>query len=165
MATPFKMKSSPTKGKLGDFFKSITKKATPETKVKRAKAKSTRKAGESQYQANIRAQREGNRAKQKRNKEDAAYYGSDADKKANSKANQKTGTSTTPKGGNTTTKTTTTTTKPKPAKVTGYENATSVNAMVKQRTIFEAKPENKGKRYPGQDEINKRLKKDPKKFN
>lgn len=47
---------------------------------------------------------------------------------------------------------------------TGYENATSVNAMVTQRTKFRADPKNKGKKYPGQAEINKRLKKDPKKF-
>ena len=61
MRTPFKLKSSPTKGKLGDFFK----KATPETKAKRAKAKATRKAGESQHQANVRTRREANRASKK----------------------------------------------------------------------------------------------------
>ena len=54
--------------------------------------------------------------------------------------------------------------KPKPTKKTGYENATSVNAMVTQRTKFRADAKNKGKKYPGQAEINKRLKKDPKKF-
>ena len=65
MKTPFKMKSSPTKGKLKDFFKNITKKATPETKAKRAKAKKTRKAGESQYQADVRTGREDNRAEKR----------------------------------------------------------------------------------------------------
>jgi len=64
MATPFKMKSSPTKGKLGDFFRNITKKATPETKAKRVEAKSTRKAGESQYKADVRRGKE-RRAKEK----------------------------------------------------------------------------------------------------
>ena len=65
MKTPFKMKSSPAKGKLGDFFKSVTKKATPETKAKRAEAKKTRKAGESQYQANVRVRKEANRTSKK----------------------------------------------------------------------------------------------------
>lgn len=46
----------------------------------------------------------------------------------------------------------------------GYSNAKSVNAMVVQRTKFNADPKNKGKKYPGQAEINKRLKKNPKKF-
>jgi len=65
MATPFKMKSSPTKGKLGDFFRNITKKATPETKAKRVEAKSTRKAGESQYKADVRTRRATNKASKK----------------------------------------------------------------------------------------------------
>ena len=65
MKTPFKMKYSPVKGKLGDFFKKVTKKATPETKAKRAEAKKTRKAGESQYQADVRTRREANRASKK----------------------------------------------------------------------------------------------------
>ena len=65
MRTPFKMKYSPVKGKLGDFFKNITKKATPETKAKRAKAKTTRKAGESQYQADVRTKRATSRANKK----------------------------------------------------------------------------------------------------
>ena len=67
MKTPFKMKSSPTKDKLGDFFRTITKKATPETKAKRAEAKKTRKAGESQYQADVRAKRATSRANKKVN--------------------------------------------------------------------------------------------------
>jgi len=154
MKTPFKMKSSPTKGKLGDFFK----KATPETKAKRVEAKKTRKAGESQYQANIRTSREKNRAKKLENKKDAAYYGSNSDKMANSGGNKKTSKSiTTPKKANTKV------VKGK-GKATGYENARSVNAMVAQRTIFNKDPKNKGKTYPGQAEINKRLKEDPKKF-
>ena len=65
MKAPFKMNYSPVKGKLGDFFKKVTKKATPETKAKRAEAKKTRKAGESQYQANVRTRREANRASKK----------------------------------------------------------------------------------------------------
>jgi len=92
MATPFKMKSSPTKGKLGDFFQNITKKATPETKAKRVEAKSTRKAGESQYKADVRTRREANRASKKTvatNKADAAYYRSVADIAKNSDANKK----------------------------------------------------------------------------
>jgi hypothetical protein len=65
MKAPFKMNYSPVKGKLGDFFKKVTKKATPETKAKRAEAKKTRKAGESQYQADVRTRREANRASKK----------------------------------------------------------------------------------------------------
>tara|TARA_R110002051_G_C8386827_1_gene446072 strand:+ start:93 stop:377 length:285 start_codon:yes stop_codon:yes gene_type:complete len=67
----FKLKSSPNKI-FGNFFKglgsqlkNITKKATPETKAKRAKAKKTRRAGESQYQANVRTKREERRAERK----------------------------------------------------------------------------------------------------
>ena len=65
MKTPFKMKYSPVKGKLGDFFKKVTKKATPETKAKRAEAKTTRKAGESQYKADVRKKGETNKANKK----------------------------------------------------------------------------------------------------
>ena len=45
-----------------------------------------------------------------------------------------------------------------------YSSAKSVNALVKQRDKFNTNPKNKGKKYPGQAEINKRLKKNPKKF-
>ena len=48
--TPFKLKSSPTKGKIDDFFKG----ATEETKTKRAELKENTKAGESSYQASNR---------------------------------------------------------------------------------------------------------------
>ena len=65
MKTPFKMNYSPVKGKIDDFFRSITKKATPETKAKRAEAKKTRKAGESQYQADVRTRREARKAEKK----------------------------------------------------------------------------------------------------
>ena len=65
MKAPFKMSYSPMKGKLDNFFKTVTKKATPETKLTRAKAKKTRKAGESQYQADVRTRREANRASKK----------------------------------------------------------------------------------------------------
>jgi len=157
----FKMKRSPAKSKLGDFFSSLGKKATPETRAKRAEAKKTRKAGESQYQADVRTRGEASRAKKLENKKDAAYYGSDSDKMANSEGNKKTSKSiTTPKkGGGTQVNT-----KVGKGKVTGYENAKSVNALVAQRTIFNKDPKNKGKTYPGQAEINKRLKEDPKKF-
>ena len=64
MKAPFKMNYSPVKG-LGDFFRTITKKATPEAKAKRAEAKKTRKAGESQYKADVRTRREANRASKK----------------------------------------------------------------------------------------------------
>ena len=154
----FKMKRSPAKSKLGDFFSSLGKKATPETRAKRAEAKKTRKAGESQYQADVRTRGEASRAKKLENKKDAAYYGSNSDKMANSGGNKKTSKSiTTPKKANTKV------VKGK-GKATGYENARSVNAMVAQRTIFNKDPKNKGKAYPGQAEINKRLKEDPKKF-
>jgi len=65
MKTPFKMNYSPVKGKIDDFFRSITKKATPETKAKRAEAKKTRKAGESQYQADVRTRGEASRVNKK----------------------------------------------------------------------------------------------------
>tara|TARA_R100001369_G_scaffold47011_1_gene73447 strand:+ start:153 stop:635 length:483 start_codon:yes stop_codon:yes gene_type:complete len=48
--TPFKLKSSPTKGNIDDFFKG----ATEETKTKRAELKENTKAGESSYQASNR---------------------------------------------------------------------------------------------------------------
>jgi len=65
MATPFKMKSSPTKGKLGNFFKSVganlkrNKKdigADLKEKYNRTK-ESTPKAGESKYQASVRTRK------------------------------------------------------------------------------------------------------------
>ena len=59
------MNYSPVKGKLGDFFRTITKKATPETKAKRAEAKTTRNAGESQYKADVRTKRATSRANKK----------------------------------------------------------------------------------------------------
>ena len=65
MKAPFKMNYSPVKGRLGDFFRTITKKATPETKAKRAEAKTTRNAGESQYKADVRTKRATSRANKK----------------------------------------------------------------------------------------------------
>ena len=65
MRTPFKMKSSPTKGKLGDFFKSVGSQlrsnkrdigADLKEKYNRTK-ESTPKAGESKYQARVRTRR------------------------------------------------------------------------------------------------------------
>jgi len=44
----------------------------------------------------------------------------------------------------------------------GYSNATSVNALVKVRNRW--RKENPGKKFPGQSEINKRLKANPNKF-
>ena len=44
----------------------------------------------------------------------------------------------------------------------GYSNATSVNALVKVRNRWRS--ENPGKKFPGQSEINKRLKANPGKF-
>jgi hypothetical protein len=67
----FKMKSSPAKGKLQDFFntigsqlKSNRKDIGGELKEKYSRTKkSTPKAGESQYQANVRTRRATNKAK------------------------------------------------------------------------------------------------------
>jgi hypothetical protein len=65
MRTPFKLRSSPTKGKLGDFFKSVGSQlrsnkrdigADLKEKYNRTK-ESTPKAGESKYQANVRTRR------------------------------------------------------------------------------------------------------------
>jgi len=157
------MKRTPIKG-LGDFFSSLGKQAKAGQKDRgifseKGKAeKKSRKAGESKFKADNRRKGEKNRAKKAENKADAAYYGSNSDKMANSGGNKKTSKSiTTPKKANTKV------VKGK-GKATGYENARSVNAMVAQRTIFNKDPKNKGKTYPGQAEINKRLKEDPKKF-
>ena len=63
--TPFKLKSSPTKGRLGDFFKSVGSQlrsnkrdigADLKEKYNRTK-ESTPKAGESKYQARVRTRR------------------------------------------------------------------------------------------------------------
>ena len=84
--TPFKLKSSPTKGKLGDFFKSVgenlkkNKKGVDEMYAE----KKSRKAGESKFQADVRKRKERNKA----NKADAAYYGSAEDKAKNSETNR-----------------------------------------------------------------------------
>ena len=210
MKAPFKMNYSPVKGKLGDFFKKVTKKATPETKAKRAEAKKTRKAGESQYQADVRTRREANRASKKTTAaKPTKNKSTDKAIKVNTKNNLTLGGGSTPKMGNAgdvnrkgtgkykdntytrsgkTGSTSVVTKGGKRTKVTGdikdytkkggntkikvkaknkgggYSNATSVNAMVVQRDKFRADPKNKGKKYPGQAEINKRLKKDPKKF-
>ena len=214
MKAPFKMKYSPVKGRLGDFFK----KATPETKAKRAEAKKTRKAGESQYQADVRTKREANRASKKAvaakptknaTKNATKNKPTDNEIKVDTKNNLTLGSGSTPKMGgagdvnkkgtgkykdNTYTRsgktgsTSVVTKGGKRTKVTGdikdytkkggntkikvkaknkgggYSNATSVNAMVVQRDKFRADPKNKGKKYPGQAEINKRLKKNPGKF-
>jgi len=78
MATPFKMKSSPTKGKLQDFFntvgsqlKSNKRDIGGELKEKYNRTKeSTPKAGESKYQASVRTRRATNKAKNKMIDED-----------------------------------------------------------------------------------------------
>jgi len=160
MATPFKMKSSPTKGKLGNFFKSVganlkrNKKdigADLKEKYNRTK-ESTPKAGESKYQASVRTRKATRKATRKSKPGEFTTK-----QKLENKLvpNQELMKKEVPKASNP---------KPKPPKKTGYENATSVNAMVVQRTKFNANPKNKGKKYPGQAEINKRLKKNPKKF-
>jgi len=94
MATPFKMKSSPAKGKLGDFFKSVGSQLKAGQKDRgifseKGKAeKKSRKPGESKFQADVRRKKETNKAKKAENKADAAYYGSAEDKAKNSDANR-----------------------------------------------------------------------------
>jgi hypothetical protein len=71
MKTPFKMKSSPTKGKLQNFFNSVganlkrnKKDVGAELKEKYNRTKETTpKAGESKYQASIRNRKATNKAK------------------------------------------------------------------------------------------------------
>ena len=53
--------------------------------------------------------------------------------------------------------------KVKPA-ATDYSKAKSVNALVAQRTKWKTNKANKGKKFPGQGEINKRLKLNPNKW-
>ena len=99
----FKMKQSPAKGKLGDFFKGVGKKITEGrqkrvdkqleskkgteyegmTSMEAARAeKKSRKPGESKFQADSRRMGEKKRADKKReaeNKADAEYYVGDAE--------------------------------------------------------------------------------------
>ena len=90
----FKMKSSPTKGKLGDFFSSLGNQLKAGQKERgifseKGKAeKKSRKAGESKFQADVRRRQETNKAKRASNKADAEYYGSAEDKAKNSEANR-----------------------------------------------------------------------------
>ena len=123
--TPFKLKSSPAKGALIDFFNSLGDQLRRGTE--RRIDKKYEDAG-----PNVRKQMLKEGYAKTKNKLSAK-------EKNQAKINAKN------KGG-------------------GYSNATSVNALVVQRDRFRADPKNKGKKYPGQAEINKRLKKDPKKF-
>jgi|19_taG_2_1085344.scaffolds.fasta_scaffold85725_2 hypothetical protein len=86
----FKMKSSPTKGKLGDFFSSLGKQLRSNKKgVDEIYAeKKSRKPGESKFQADVRRRQETNKAKRASWKADAEYYGSAEDKAKNSEANR-----------------------------------------------------------------------------
>jgi len=101
----FKMKRTPIKGKLDNFFSSLGKEATSarQTKQKasntgeyagmtnfekRRAEKKSRKPGESKFQADVRRKKETNKAKKAENKADAAYYGSAEDKAKNSDANR-----------------------------------------------------------------------------
>jgi len=90
----FKMKSSPAKGVLSNFFSSLGKQATAGQKDRgifseKGKAeKKSRKPGESKFQADVRRKKETNKAKKAENKADAAYYGSAEDKAKNSDANR-----------------------------------------------------------------------------
>ena len=86
----FKMKSSPTKGNLGDFFSSLGKQLRSNKKgVDEVYAeKKSRKPGESKFQADVRRRQEANKAKRASNKADAEYYGSAEDKAKNSEANR-----------------------------------------------------------------------------
>jgi len=200
----FKMKQSPVKGRLGDFFRGVVKKSKEGrqkrvdkqleskkgteyegmTSMEAARAeKKSRKPGESKFQADSRKMGEKKRADNKKrkaeNKADAEFYGSTKDnaKPRETKATSKPGEFSTKQ---TLEKKLVVNNKINTAKVSdkaknqakinaknkggGYSNATSVNALVVQRDRFRADPKNKGKKYPGQAEINKRLKKDPKKF-
>lgn len=78
--------ASNAKVDLNKFASNIGLKKTNLNKKRAEKAK--RKAGESQYQANIRIRKEKRKAKKDANKADAAYYGSAKDKAKNSKANR-----------------------------------------------------------------------------
>jgi len=154
------------------------------TSMEAARAeKKSRKPGESKFQADSRKMGEKKRADNKKrkaeNKADAEFYGSTKDnaKPRETKATSKPGEFSTKQ---TLEKKLVVNNKINTAKVSdkaknqakinaknkggGYSNATSVNALVVQRDRFRADPKNKGKKYPGQAEINKRLKKDPKKF-
>ena len=90
----FKMKYSPTKGRLGDFFSSLGKQLKAGQKERgifseKGKAeKKSWKAGESKFQADVRRRQETNRARRASNKADAEYYGSAEDKAKNSEANR-----------------------------------------------------------------------------
>jgi len=89
------MKRTPIKGKLDNFFSSLGKQLKAGQKDRgifseKSKAeKKSRKAGESKFQADVRRKGEKNRAKKAENKADAAYYGSNSDKMANSEVNKK----------------------------------------------------------------------------
>ena len=156
----FKMKRTPIKG-LGDFFSSLGKEATGarQTKQKasntgeyagmtnfekRRAEKKSRKPGESKFQADVRTRGEAKKAARKSTKQTTNKAGKKIGSELNLKAED--------------------TLTPQSLKSAGYSNATSVNALVKQRDKFRADPKNKGKKYPGQAEINKRLKKNPGKF-
>ena len=91
----FKMKYSPTKGRLGDFFSSLGKQLRSNRKgIDEIEAeKKSRKAGESKFQADVRRKKEARKALEFSNafqtiSNDAAYYGSAKDKARNSEANR-----------------------------------------------------------------------------
>ena len=90
----FKMKRTPIKGKLDNFFSGLGKQLKAGQKDRgifseKGKAeKADRKAGESKFQADVRRKKETNKAKKAENKADAAYYGSAEDKAKNSDANR-----------------------------------------------------------------------------
>lgn len=86
----FKMKYSPAKGKLGDFFSSLGKQLKSNRKgIDEVYAeKRSRKPGESKFQADVRRKKEANKAKRASWKADAEYYGSAEDKAKNIEASK-----------------------------------------------------------------------------